>query len=319
MNAFRFFLSRSRPLTVCNVEVRYPTPAYVLTCLRAAKLIEPCGYDDPGKSFQISFKHTHAESAIIRFTDWYLSFSTELRFPKIIPVSDIFLCLKKQRQLVLHMIKREVTGRYRGSLLGLLWSLVTPMLMLGIYTFVFSVVFKVRMNQTGGIDSQFEFALLLFAGLIVFNLFSECLSRAPTLILNNVNYVKRIIFPLEILPWVTLGAALFHATISYCVLFVFLLAAGQTISWTVLLLPVVLLPFLLLIMGLSWLLASIGVFIRDITQFIGLILTMLLFMSPIFYPVSALPESIRDYLFLNPLTFIIEQSRAIILFGQLPE
>lgn len=217
------------------------------------------------------------------------------------------------------MIKREVTGRYRGSLLGLLWSLVTPMLMLGIYTFVFSVVFKVRMNQAGGIDSQFEFALLLFAGLIVFNLFSECLSRAPTLILNNVNYVKRIIFPLEILPWVTLGAALFHATISYCVLFVFLLAAGQTISWTVLLLPVVLLPFLLLIMGLSWLLASIGVFIRDITQFIGLILTMLLFMSPIFYPVSALPESIRDYLFLNPLTFIIEQSRAIILFGQLPE
>ncbi len=260
-----------------------------------------------------------AESAIIPITNWYSPLSTELRFPKIIPVFDIFLCLKKQRQLVLHMIKREVTGRYRGSLLGLLWSLVTPMLMLAIYTFVFSVVFKVRMDQVGGIDSKFEFALLLFAGLIVFNLFSDCLSRAPTLILNNVNYVKRIIFPLEILPWVTLGAALFHATISYCVLFVFLLAVGQTISWTVLLLPVVLLPFLLLIMGLSWLLASIGVFIRDITQFIGLILTMLLFMSPIFYPVSALPEPVRDYLFLNPLTFIIEQSRAVILFGQLPE
>ncbi|MBX3639710.1 MAG: ABC transporter permease [Nitrosomonas sp.] len=217
------------------------------------------------------------------------------------------------------MTKREVIGRYRGSLLGLLWSFVTPILMLTIYTFVFSVVFKVRMEQTDSMNSRFEFALLLFAGLIVFNLFSECLSRAPSLILNNVNYVKRIIFPLEILPWITLGTALFHAAISYCVLFIFLLATGHTVSWTVVLLPVVLLPFLLLIMGFSWLLASIGVFIRDIGQFIGLILTMLLFMSPIFYPVSALPEPIRDYLFLNPLTFIIEQSRAVILFGRPPE
>lgn len=217
------------------------------------------------------------------------------------------------------MTKREVIARYRGSLFGLLWSFVTPMLMLAIYTFVFSVVFKVRLEQTDSIDSQFEFALLLFAGLIVFNLFSECLSRAPTLILNNTNYVKRIIFPLEILPWVTLGAALFHAGISYLILFAFLAAIGQTVYWTVLLLPVVLLPFLLLIMGLSWLLASVGVYLRDIGQVIGLMLTMLLFMSPIFYPASALPESVRDYLFLNPLTFIIEQSRAVILFGRLPQ
>lgn len=231
----------------------------------------------------------------------------------------IFRSFWQHRMLVLQMTRREISSRYRGSFLGLLWPFASQILLLAIYTFVFGVVFKVRVEQTGGIDGKFEFALLLFAGLIVYNLFSECLSRAPSLILNNTNYVKRIIFPLEILPWITLGAALFHAAISYCILFVFLLAIGQAVSWMLLLLPVILLPFLLLIMGLSWLIASTGVFIRDIAQFIGLILTMLLFMSPIFYPVSALPEPVRDYLFLNPLTFIIEQSRAVILLGELPE
>ncbi|PXW87649.1 lipopolysaccharide transport system permease protein [Nitrosomonas sp. Nm84] len=218
------------------------------------------------------------------------------------------------------MIKREVIGRYRGSFLGLLWSFINPILMLAVYTFVFSVVFKVRLDQGTGIyDDKFAFALLLFAGLILFNLFSECVSRAPGLILANVNYVKKIIFPLEILPWVALGSALFHAGISFLVLLIFLLIIDHPIHWTLIYLPIIVFPFLLLIMGLSWLLASIGVFVRDVGQFIGLILTVLLFMSPIFYPASALPESVRDYLFLNPLTFIIEQTRGVILHGQSPD
>ncbi len=216
------------------------------------------------------------------------------------------------------MVKREVISRYRGSFLGLLWSFVTPLLMLAIYTFVFSVVFKVRLENVDSSDNRFEFALLLFAGLIVFNLFSECISRAPRLILSNVNYVKKIIFPLEILPWVQLGAALFHACISFFVLLIFLFATGHTVTWTLLFLPIIILPLLLLIMGFSWLLASVGVFVRDIGQFIGLLLTMLLFMSPIFYPASALPQSVRDYLYLNPLTFIIEQTRGVVLYDQLP-
>lgn len=192
--------------------------------------------------------------------------------------------------------------------------------MLAVYTFVFSVVFKVRLDQGAGIyDDKFAFALLLFAGLILFNLFSECVSRAPGLILANVNYVKKIIFPLEILPWVALGSALFHAGISFLVLLIFLLIIDHPIHWTLVYLPLIVFPFLLLIMGISWLLASIGVFVRDVGQFIGLILTVLLFMSPIFYPASALPESVRDYLFLNPLTFIIEQTRGVILHGQSPD
>ena len=217
------------------------------------------------------------------------------------------------------MVKREVMSRYKGSFLGLLWSLVNPILMLAIYTFVFGVVFKARLDQNNSLyDDKTAFALVLFSGLIVYNLFNECIGRAPRLILTHVNYVKKIIFPLEILPWVTLGAALFQACISYLVLLIFLLVLGHTLHWTLLYMPIVVLPLLLFIMGFSWLLASIGVFVRDIGQFIGLILTMMLFLSPIFYPASALPESVRDYLFLNPLTFIIEQTRGIILAGSQP-
>lgn len=219
------------------------------------------------------------------------------------------------------MIKREIFARYRGSFLGLLWTLINPVLMLSIYTFVFGVVFKVRLEPQNGHlhDDQFAFAMLLFTGLILFNLFSECLSRAPGLILANVNYVKKVIFPLEILPLVSLGSALFHAGISFLVLFVSLLIMEHPIAWTIIFLPIILLPLILFTVGLSWILASLGVFVRDTGQLISLFLTMLLFLSPIFYPASALPESIRDYLFLNPLTLIIEQARAVILYGQPPD
>jgi lipopolysaccharide transport system permease protein len=215
------------------------------------------------------------------------------------------------------MVWREIIGRYRGSLLGLFWSFVNPVLMLAVYTFFFSVVFQARWaSGTGG---KFEFAVLLFAGLIVFNLFSECISRAPGLILANVNYVKKVIFPLEILPWVALGSALFHMMVSCAVILLFLAISGLPIHWTILFFPVVLLPLLPLVMGLSWILASIGVFIRDVGQMIGMCLTALMFLSPVFYPASALPDSIRGYLFLNPLTFIIEQARDVLIWGKLPD
>lgn len=230
--------------------------------------------------------------------------------------SKLFMSLWQNRALVKQMVKREVIGRYRGSFLGLLWSFVNPVLMLAVYTFVFSMVFQARWGSGSG--DKFEFALVLFAGLIVYNLFSECLSRAPGLILANVNYVKKVIFPLEILPWVALGSALFHAAISLSVLVIFQLLVSS-VSWTILLLPLVILPLLLLIMGASWLLASIGVFIRDVGQFVGMLMTILMFMSPIFYPASALPESVRNWLVLNPLTFIIEQARDVVIWGKLPD
>jgi lipopolysaccharide transport system permease protein len=227
------------------------------------------------------------------------------------------VCLKQHFPLIFRMIKREVIGRYRGSFFGLLWSFITPIIMLSIYTFVFSFVFKARW----GIESSdpYEFAVMLFSGLIVFNLFAESITRAPSLILNNVNYVKKVIFPLEILPWVSLGSAVFHALISFLVLFLFLAILGHPFSLAMLWLPIILLPFLLLVMGLSWFLASLGVFVRDIGQVIGMLMTVFMFMCPIFYPLSALPESIAQYLYLNPLTLIVDQVRTVLITAGQPD
>ncbi|OFJ49546.1 sugar ABC transporter permease [Janthinobacterium lividum] len=223
----------------------------------------------------------------------------------------------RNRNLVRALVQREVIGRYRGSFMGILWSFFNPVFMLVIYTFVFSVVFKARWS--GGSDSKTEFALVLFAGLIMFNLFSECFNRAPGLILANVNYVKKVVFPLEILPWVSLGSALFHTLISigvWLVAYGFLFGVPHV---TVLLLPLIMLPLLLFIMGLSWGLAALGVYLRDVSQVIGVLTTVLMFLSPIFYSGSSLPAEYRHFLQLNPLTPAIEQARDVLFWGKVPD
>ena len=225
--------------------------------------------------------------------------------------------LWRNRSLIKALAQREVVGRYRGSVMGILWSFFNPVFMLLVYTFVFSVIFKARWS--GGSDSKTEFALILFAGLIVFNLFAECFNRAPGLILANVNYVKKVVFPLEILPWVALGSALFHALISLGVWLIAYLILFGVPHITVLLFPLVILPLLLLIMGLTWALASLGVYLRDVSQFIGILSTVLMFLSPIFYPASALPEAYRHLLLLNPLTPVIEQARDVLFWGKVPD
>lgn len=229
---------------------------------------------------------------------------------------DMAASLWRNRSLAKALVQREVVGRYRGSIMGILWSFFNPVFMLAVYTFVFSVVFKARWS--GGSESKTEFALILFAGLIVFNLFAECFNRAPSLILSNVNYVKKVVFPLEILPWVALGSALFHALISLGVWLIAYLFLFGVPHITVLLLPLVILPLLLLIMGLTWALASLGVYLRDVSQFIGVLTTVLMFLSPIFYPASALPEQYRHLLLLNPLTPAIEQARDVLFWGKVP-
>jgi lipopolysaccharide transport system permease protein len=227
-----------------------------------------------------------------------------------------FVCLWRYRNLVWQMSKREVISRYRGSTLGLLWSFFHPFFMLAIYTFIFSVVFQARWGQN--IDNKTEFALVLFAGLIVYSLFAECINRAPALIIGHANYVKKVVFPLEILPWVAMGSALFHAVVSLSVLLVVSIALYHSLAWTVVMLPLLFFPLILMTVGLSWFLASCGVFLRDVGQTVSLCTTALLFMSPVFYPMSAVPEQFRFYLWLNPLTFIIEQARGVLLWSKSP-
>ena len=201
--------------------------------------------------------------------------------------------------------------------MGLAWSLVNPILMLIVYTFVFSVVFKARWGIDSD-ESKADFAIVLFAGMIVHGIFAECINRAPTLILSNPNYVKKVVFPLEILPWAALGSALFHALVSLFVLIVAQLIVAHQLPWTCIFFPLVLLPLLILTVGFAWFISSLGVYVRDIAQTTGILTTMLLFLGPIFYPVSALPEAYRPWLMLNPLTFIIEQIRAVLLWGHAP-
>lgn len=230
---------------------------------------------------------------------------------------EMFANLWRHRDLIKASAKREVLGRYRGSFLGLLWSFFNPLLMLAVYTFVFSVVFQARWG--GGSGSKTEFALVLFAGLMMFNLFAECINRAPALVLNNPNYVKKVVFPLEILPAVTLLAALFHLLISLGVWLLAYVVFFGVPHATVLYLPLIVLPFVVFIMGLSWALASLGVYLRDVSQFIGVITTVLMFLSPIFYPATALPEAYRHLLYLNPLTPVIEQTRDVLFWGKNPD
>ncbi len=227
--------------------------------------------------------------------------------------------LWRNRQLIAQMTRRDVVGRYKGSAMGLAWSFFNPVFMLVVYTFVFSVIFKSRWGGAGGDDSKTQFALLLFVGMIVMSLFSDVLNRAPGLILGNVNYVKKVVFPLEILPVIAVGAALFHSLISLGVLLIAFAVFNGYLHWTLVFIPLVLLPMVILTAGLAWMLASLGVFLRDVGQFVGILTTVLMFLSPVFYPISAVPERFRLFIMGNPLTFIIEQAREVLIWGHLPD
>lgn len=233
------------------------------------------------------------------------------------PLTMVQTCWRN-RQLVWQLAKREVVGRYKGSFLGLGWSFFNPLLMLAVYTLVFGVVFKARwgLAAPGAEESKLMFASVIFAGLIVHSLLADVLVRSPGLILSNANYVTRVVFPLEILPLVALLSAGFHALVSLVVLVAAVVILNGGLPWTVVLLPVVLLPFMLGVLGVSWILSSLGVYLRDVGQSIGLLVTLLMFLSPIFYPISAVPQQFRWLLQLNPLTLVIEQVRELLVFGR---
>lgn len=226
--------------------------------------------------------------------------------------------LWRQRELVGQLARREIVGRYRGSFAGLAWSLFNPLLMLAVYTFVFSVAFHARWPVPAG-GSDVHFSLVLFAGMIVHALFADCANRAPRLVLENVNFVKKVIFPLEILAVVCVVAALFHMVVSLLVLVAALVLSGASPGWPALALPLVLLPLVAGTLGVTWILSSLGVYVRDAAPIVTIITTVLLFLSPVFYPISALPEAYRPWLMLNPISFEVNQARAVLLFGQWPD
>lgn len=220
-----------------------------------------------------------------------------------------------QRPLFLKLLRRDFAERYRGSYLGLLWSLLLPLLSLLVFTFFFGVIFQVRWPGSSN-GSLSNLALTLFVGLALYNFLAECLTRAPGLILAHANYVKNVIFPLEMLPAVLVASALLTLLVTLLVILLLQAVLGSGLSWTALWSPVAILPLVLFLLGLSWFLAALGVYIRDIQPLIVPLTQLLMFLSPVFYPITALPETLRPWLQLNPLALAIEQVRGVILFGQ---
>ena len=225
--------------------------------------------------------------------------------------------LWKYRELCWQLTVRDVIGRYKGSALGWLWSLLTPLLMLAVYTFVFSGIFKSRWDNLGD-SGTMGFAVNLFAGLIVFNIFAESVNKAPQLISDNKNYVTKVIFPLEIISAVTVASAGFHAGTSLLVLGAFQLITAHHIPITALWLPLLWIPLFSWSLSLSWALSALGVYLRDVGQVVGVVTNMMMFLSAVFYPLSSLPPSWRPILGLNPLVWAIEQTRHILIRGIMP-
>ncbi len=221
----------------------------------------------------------------------------------------------RHRELLLELVKREFSGRYRGSFGGLAWSFAQPLFLLTVYTIAFGVILRMRWGFAGGTG---DYALMVFAGLIVFNAFAECLGTAPTLVTSNPNYVKKVVFPLEILPWVTAVTAISHALIGILVWF-----AGYAILYgapkpTAALFPLVLACLFPLLLGMGWLLVALGVIVRDIGQLATLVSHALLFLTPIFYGIDAVPPLLQNVLLANPLTFVVEQLRLVLYHGAAP-
>lgn len=217
--------------------------------------------------------------------------------------------------LIVELLKREFSGRYRGSFGGLAWSFAQPVFLLAVYTLAFGVILKTRWGLSGGTA---DYALLLFAGLIVFNACAECLARAPALVTGSPNFVKKVVFPLGILAWVMALTTVAHALVAVAVWFVGYFVFKGVPPWTALFFPLVLACLFPLLLGICWLLSAVGVFARDVGQLTVMLSHTLLFLTPIFYSLDAAPEALRGFLLANPLTFIVEQLRQVLYFGQPP-
>jgi lipopolysaccharide transport system permease protein len=221
----------------------------------------------------------------------------------------IFTDIRRNRYLLGQLVKRDVLLRYRGAMFGVLWIFLSPLIMLAIFAFIFGLIFQARWPQQ---ESGIPFWLLLYSGLIAFNVFAETISRAPTSVRGYPSFVKKIIFPVNILPVVPLGAALVHGGFNFLILIAALALTGH-LHAGILLFPLLITPLLLLALGLSWFLAAWGVFLKDMTQIVPVFVQMLLFLSPVFYPVSAVPEALRPFYQYNPLGAVIETSRAAVI------
>ena len=225
----------------------------------------------------------------------------------------------QNRSLLGQMVRRNIEQRYRGSALGLVWSFVQPLIMLCIYTFVFSVVFKARWGEGAIGAGRGAFAVIMFCGMSMFNLFSESVAMCCGIVTGHANLVKKVIFPLEILPLMQVATTFILGMAWFILLFFGAWLVLGNLSWSMLLLPLIIVPLLLFTSGIAFLVASLGVYVRDTQYVVGIVLQILFFITPVFYPINAVPENFQVYLEMNPLTVFIEQARNVFLYGNMPD
>ncbi len=226
----------------------------------------------------------------------------------------MFKLIRNNRYLLFQLIKNDIKQKYQGSVLGILWSFIVPILMLIIYTFMFSVVFQAKWD----IDTtdKYQFALVLFCGLSAFNILSEVMSRSAGIIASNVNYVKKVIFPLELFPVVLVCTALFTALINFLILVIVKVILYHNVSKTLFLFLPALLPLIILALGVGLFVSATSVYLKDIANIISVLVTVLMYMSPVFFPLSAVPENVRIVCEINPMTYIIENVRKVVLYSE---
>ncbi|MDB6093572.1 MAG: sugar transporter permease [Verrucomicrobia bacterium] len=229
--------------------------------------------------------------------------------------SNFATSLWRHRELLWQFSLREVQLRHKGSHLGLIWSMLNPLLMLSLYVFVFGYIFQGSFGVLPN-ETRMDYALGVFLGLSIFQFMAETLSLAPNLVVANPNYVKKVVFPTEILPVATVNAALFHLLISLTLVLVGIAVFGQGLTAGALWLPVIILPVALFSLGLAWIAAAFGVFLRDLTQIMQFITLVLMYASAVFYPAQKIPAAIWEYLRFNPLLLSIELSRNAVLWDR---
>ena len=222
------------------------------------------------------------------------------------------------RFLLGQLVRRNFEARFKGSYLGLVWSFVQPLMMLAVYTFVFTFVLKAKFGVPIEDTRMGAFAIIMFCGMSVFNIFSDTVNSCATIINSNSNLVKKVVFPLELLPLSQAVVCFIFGLIWFFLLLFGVIFILHSLSLRALLLPVMLVPLFLFSCGCGFIVSAFGVYIRDLPYMIGVILQILFFMTPIFYSVKSVPEKFQIFLYLNPLCEMVEQTRIVFLYGAPP-
>lgn len=236
-----------------------------------------------------------------------------------LPLSPLhgFRTIWTERQLVNQLVRRSLSMMYSETILGIFWSFARPLFLLAVYTMVFGIIFRANFfpNQKTGMG---EFAVILLLGLTIFGIFSETVSRSSGLMVGNANLIKKVVFPIELLPVVDIIVVIINALFGLVVFSAGYIFIYKSVPFTVLLLPMTITPLVMISLGVSYFVCSLSVYIRDVGQIIGILVSVLLFVSPIFYPLSAAPETIRGFMSISPLAFALEASRSLVFDGNLP-